>query len=176
VTITETPPVVPFTGNNVIYINGENAENAVKIERTSDGGTKTYITIPSPQTGANSQGTGTPAAVAAAPMAPAGEPKTTAAAPKAPPAKAAPKVTRNDYWIQVGSYSLKSRADDAKSYLAEKKGLGSIIVDSNLNGKVVYRVRVGPYTSQSEAKYWLSLIKEIEGMNDSIVWKSTVTM
>jgi hypothetical protein len=30
-------------------------------------------------------------------------------------------------------------------------------------------VRVGPYTSQAEADYWLSLIKMLEGFEDSQV-------
>ncbi|MDR2864480.1 MAG: SPOR domain-containing protein [Spirochaetaceae bacterium] len=85
------------------------------------------------------------------------------------------KQSRSDYWVQAGSFSQKSRADNTKSFLAEK-GIGAIIIGSNVNGKTVYRVRVGPYTSQSEANYWLSLIKEIDGMNDSLVWKSTTNL
>jgi DedD protein len=186
-----TPPVPAQagaqSGGNIIYINGENAESAVKIERTSDGNTKTYITIPSPQSPSSFEGDrartppprNPPAGteVASAPKTKAAAPaKAPASAPAAPAKAAAPKTTRNDYWIQVGSFTQKSRADDAKSYLSQTKGLGSIIVDSNINGKTVYRVRVGPYTSQSEANYWLSLIKEIDGMKDSLVWKSTATM
>ncbi|MDR0655146.1 MAG: SPOR domain-containing protein [Treponema sp.] len=47
------------------------------------------------------------------------------------------------------------------------KGISSIIDDRNLDGKTFYRVRVGPYLSENEAKYWLSLVKTIDGFSES---------
>jgi DedD protein len=184
-----TAPVYPPVNENVIYINGENAQDAVKVERLGDGNTKTYITIPGASGAVPTVSFETPKSAAPEPTAAAAAAVTAPksggavrAAPQPAPKKAAPAVipkqeikksSRNDYWVQVGSYLQKSRADDTKIYLSEKKGLGSIIVDSTVNGKTVYRVRLGPYTSQAEATYWLSLIKEIDGMKDSLVWKST---
>jgi DedD protein len=33
-------------------------------------------------------------------------------------------------------------------------------------------VRVGPYTSQNEADYWLALIKSIDGFGESQIWQN----
>ncbi|MDR2468314.1 MAG: SPOR domain-containing protein [Spirochaetaceae bacterium] len=94
------------------------------------------------------------------------------AAAKAAQAAPARKSRITDYWVQAGAFGSKSHADNACGVLA-LKGIASIIQDSTVNGKIWYRVRVGPYTSQNEANYWLSLIKEIEGMEKSLVLKSS---
>jgi DedD protein len=184
------PPPVPAMLENVIYINGENAEDAVKVERLNDGNTRTYITIPNSgpatESGVRFEAPKHPAApveIASAPKKeapPAAQPprKTPVAKPVAAPRAPATKPTaqsRADYWVQAGSFSNKNRADNAKTLLAEKS-IGSLIVDGNVNGKIVYRVRIGPYTSQSEADYWLSLVKQIDGMRDSLIWKSVQKM
>ncbi|MDR3301492.1 MAG: SPOR domain-containing protein [Spirochaetaceae bacterium] len=180
------PPPVPAMLENVIYINGENAEDAVKVERLNDGNTRTYITIPNSTPPAQPDVRFEPPKQAApveivretpppprqaAPATPKAKPP--AAKPAAPPRAAPPpaKPSRADYWVQTGSFRKRSGADNAKTSLAEK-GIGSLIFDSTVNGNIVYRVRVGPYASQSEANYWLALVQKIDGMQDSLVWKS----
>ena len=74
----------------------------------------------------------------------------------------------NDYWVQTGAFSTKVRAEGAKETLASK-GVTSIIENREIEGKTWYRVRVGPYTSQTEANYWLSLVQSIDGFADSQV-------
>jgi DedD protein len=115
-----------------------------------------------------------PAASASAASKPAVKPAQKAAAASAKPAPSAQK-TRNDYWVQAGSFVNKSSADNAKAYLA-KKGIGSIITNTDVNGKTYYRVRVGPYTSSNEADYWLALIKSIDGCEKAQVWRSTTKL
>jgi DedD protein len=170
----ESPPRSERNLENIIYITGENAEKAVRVERLNDGNTKTFITIPSPR-----ESIITVAAAAPPPARPA-EPK---AAPDAAPApkagagesaKAAPAKSGGGpaWWVQTNSYSKKAYADNAKKFL-ETKGITSIVMNGNVGGKTFYRVRVGPYSSQAEADYWLSLIKTIEGMENSLVWKSS---
>jgi len=90
---------------------------------------------------------------------------TPAAQPAAAKTTAASKPV-NDYWIQTGAFTVKVRADDAKELLASK-GLTSIIENSDINGKTWYRVRLGPYTSETEANYWLALVKSIDGFTES---------
>jgi DedD protein len=90
-----------------------------------------------------------------------------AAAPVAQPAPKPPAA----YWVQAGSYTLKSGADKAKASLSER-GLVSVIFDNEVQGKTYYRVRIGPYVSQAEADYWLRLVKAINGYEKSQVWKS----
>jgi DedD protein len=63
-----------------------------------------------------------------------------------------------------------ARAEGVKETLASK-GIASIIENREVDGIPRFRVRVGPYTSQDEADYWLRLIKEI-GFTDSMVWRS----
>ena len=79
--------------------------------------------------------------------------------------------TYDAYWVQAGSFSTKVHADGVKETLASK-GITSIIENRDLDGKTFYRVRIGPYTSQNEADYWLALIQTLDGFEGSQVWKS----
>jgi len=76
--------------------------------------------------------------------------------------------TINDYWIQTGAYSSMVRAEDVKENLSSK-GLTSIIENREVDGRILYRVRLGPYTSENEANYWLTLVKSIDNFGDSQV-------
>ena len=98
---------------------------------------------------------------AAAPR-PAAQP--TAAAPR--PAPAAQTRVYDDYWVQTGAFSTVAKAEGVKETLASK-GITSMIENRIINGQAIFRVRVGPYTSQNEANYWLSLIKSINGFEES---------
>jgi len=98
-------------------------------------------------------------------------------APSAPTTRTAarsPSRTINDYWIQTGAFSARIRAEDAKENLAEK-GLVSIIENREINGQLWYRVRLGPYTSEQEANYWLALVKSIDGFGESQVRQTART-
>jgi DedD protein len=99
----------------------------------------------------------------------ASKPPVPPAAPR--PAQAKPAVqtkTYNDYWVQTGAFSTVAKAEGVKESLAAK-GITSIIENRDVDGKTFFRVRVGPYTSPNEANYWLSLIKTINGFEDSQV-------
>ena len=74
----------------------------------------------------------------------------------------------NDYWVQTGAFSSMVRAEDAKEMLFDK-GLTSIIETSIINGQNFFRVRLGPYTSENEAKHWLAIVQLIDGFHDSQV-------
>jgi DedD protein len=139
------------------------------------------INIPKPTTAAvpDSQET-LPPARSVATVAPAAKPapvakptpskpaasKTTT--PSSRPASPAKARTTKDYWVQTGAFIAKVRAEDTKELLASK-GITSIIENSEVNGKTWYRVRVGPYTSENEANYWLALVKTIDGFGNSQV-------
>lgn len=60
----------------------------------------------------------------------------------------------SSYWIQVGSYEAKKFADNARSALEENKIPNEVFTYKDSKGKLFYRVRVGPYTTKSEAEYW----------------------
>ena len=89
---------------------------------------------------------------------------------KKQPVKESPKDNKNsDYWIQAGAFSTKVSAQGAKETL-DSKGVKSIIDNRDIDGKTWYRVRVGPYVSESEAKFWLPLVKSINGFDNSMIF------
>jgi DedD protein len=99
---------------------------------------------------------------------PAAQPRTTTVSrPVASPARL---IT--DYWVQAGAFAAIIRAEDARDHLASK-GLTSIIENREIEGRTWYRVRMGPYTSENEANYWLALVKEIDGFDNSQVRQTT---
>ena len=136
------------------------------------------ITIPKPTSAAVPD---TPAASKTSPAPAASRPAaaTAAAAPAKPAATTArpapaPAQTKNDYWVQTGAFTAKVRAEGVKETLASK-GITSIIENREVDGRTWYRVRVGPYTSETEANYWLALVKSIDGFSDSQV-RQTVSV
>lgn len=70
--------------------------------------------------------------------------------------------TKTQFWVQVGSYSNKKTAESARSSLDENKISSDIFTYEDSKGKLFYRVRVGPYTTKSEAEYWRSKIIKID--------------
>ena len=105
----------------------------------------------------------TPAAAPAAPAAPAATPP--ASRPAAP---AAQTRVHTDYWIQAGAFATVGSAERVRQTLATS-GITSIIENREINGRDIFRVRIGPYTSQNEANYWLTLVRGINGFEDSQV-------
>jgi DedD protein len=142
------------------------------------------LTVPVPQTAAVPDTpparTQKPATVSLSPSvkpAPAPVAKPAATTPAAKPAVAKPAAAaskmHNNYWVQTGAFSTKVRAEGAKESLASK-GITSIIDNRDIDGKTWYRVRVGPYMSENEAKYWLALVKSIDGFTDSQIRQTQV--
>ena len=151
-------------------------------------GNQLTINIPRPATAAVPDNQNVPAARqqvviqeqrTAAPARPAAQETTAAVSVTTPPAAARPAAVRqtpqrtpsraiNDYWVQTGAFSAMIRAEDAKEALASK-GITSIIENRVIDGRIWYRVRLGPYTSEKEANYWLTLVQAIDGFEESQV-------
>lgn len=72
------------------------------------------------------------------------------------------KPVADQYWVQVASFTGKKNAEDARAALLEEKINSEIFTYKDSKGTVYYRLRVGPYTTKSEAEYWHSRIKLIE--------------
>lgn len=89
-------------------------------------------------------------------------PKTTSNTKKAEP------QTTTEYWIQTGSFAGKINAEKARDSLTARY-LKAEIFTKDVNSTTTYRVRVGPYTSKSEAEYWLGTIKEIGDFSSSYI-------
>jgi len=138
----------------------------------------TTITVPPPRAAAvpDAPAIAAPARPAPARPAPAPAAQPRPAQAQRAPAQAAPRpvapaaapATRNNFWVQTGAFSSKVRAESVKESL-ESKGIASIIENRNINGRTWYRVRVGPYLSETEANYWLALVRSIDGFADSQV-------
>ena len=96
--------------------------------------------------------------------------KAAPAKPKAPAAAKAQPVSAN-YWVQAISVTNKKSADRAREVLDQNR-ISSEVFTYDDKGTTFYRVRVGPYTTKSEAEYWRTRIMQIPEFKDS---KSYVT-
>ena len=174
--VTGAVPLQPAINNSQetnIYIDG-NSNTPVSVDKND--GERLTIQIPRPATAAvpDNPEINTPATVKTPAATTAKKTTTTqpAAAPKqaaaSKPASSTPAKAINDYWIQTGAFTANVRAEDAKELLASK-GLTSIIENREIDGRIFYRVRLGPYTSEKEANYWLALVKSIDGFDGSQV-------
>ena len=95
------------------------------------------------------------------------------AAPVTRPQKPAPQpapreVSVTEYWIQAGSYTHASRAQEVAQAL-EDQGLVSKITTRAMTGKTYYRVRIGPYQSKPEAEKFLGWVKAVKGFESSYI-------
>ncbi len=81
------------------------------------------------------------------------------------PAETQKKVVQ--YWVQVAAFSNKKSAEDARSSLDANKIPSDIFTYKDNKGKLFYRVRVGPYTTKSEAEYWRTRIMKIAEFSDT---------
>ncbi|OQY36377.1 MAG: hypothetical protein B6229_10255 [Spirochaetaceae bacterium 4572_7] len=81
-------------------------------------------------------------------------------------------VTVKAYWIQVGSFSSSASASKSVEVL-KSKGLSSRIVLKTVNGKSVYRVRIGAYESKGEADKFCDEVKKIAEYSGSYVSETT---
>lgn len=77
------------------------------------------------------------------------------------PAATAAQTKPSSFWIQVGSYEAKKSADEARTILENNKIQNEVFTYTDAKGKLFYRVRVGPYTTKSEAEYWKNKISEL---------------
>jgi cell division protein FtsN len=103
-----------------------------------------------------------------APVARAPVSRAPAARPKPAPAPRPREVSVTEYWIQAGSYTSPSRAQEVAAVL-EEQGLVSKITTRALSGKTYYRVRIGPYMSKGEAEKFLEWVKAVKGFESSYI-------
>lgn len=166
VTVVQQPPVV-ITSE---YITG-NAKEAEKIEKE----TSVKKTEPATSTVTKeTKSTDTAAKTVSKPVAstPAKTTPTTTTASKTTTVSNA-AVTR--YWVQVAAYGNKKTAENARSVLSDKKINSDIYTYEDAKGKLFYRVRVGPFTTKSEAEYWKSKIVEISDFKSAGSYVTSTT-
>ncbi|MDD9987324.1 MAG: SPOR domain-containing protein [Spirochaetaceae bacterium] len=114
---------------------------------------QTSQTAPTPAVVTPATVTQSPASVSRAPV------------PAAPPAAPAPRATGDfQYWIQVGSFSSRSRADDLHNLLADLGYAGRITAHDS-DGVTMHRVRIGPIGSRPEADLMLGKLRTTNEMD-----------
>ena len=77
-------------------------------------------------------------------------------------ATAPAKKIADSFWVQAASYSTKKNADEARNTLDANKIPCEVFTYKDTKGNLFYRVRVGPYTTKSEAEYWKERIAAID--------------
>lgn len=70
------------------------------------------------------------------------------------------------YWVQAASYSSKKKADEARAVLDENM-VQCEVFTFEMDGTLYYRVRVGPYTTKTEAAYWKKQVDSLEQFADA---------
>ena len=73
----------------------------------------------------------------------------------------------DQYWVQVASVTNKHNAENARAALAANKIESEIFTHKADDGKLYYRLRVGPYTTKTEAEYWKGRIALIDEFADT---------
>lgn len=98
----------------------------------------------------------------------------TTATAKVTKTPAKPKVVQ--YWVQVTSLKSKKSAENAREVLDENKITADIFTYKDKKDQLFYRVRVGPYTTKSEAEYWQSKIAKIDTFASSSSYITSTTL
>ena len=190
---TQTRPIIDNTPNQIDEIDGTAAIANLEGERPEavigsdrNNGTRLTIQVPVPESAAIPDALQAPAAAArpqtpaatakpAASQTPAAQTRTetpsqsTASRTTTASRTATRTLTRtiNDFWIQTGAYPSMVGAEDVREALANNGLVGIVSIFDD--GRTWYRVRLGPYTSEKEARHWLAIVKSIDGFDKSEV-------
>ncbi|MDE0023575.1 MAG: SPOR domain-containing protein [Spirochaetaceae bacterium] len=85
-----------------------------------------------------------------------------------PLAKLAPKLPLHEFWVQVGSFASRARANALEQRLSDH-GIISRVTTRSTDAEVFFRVRVGPYGSRKEAEKFLAWVQQVDGMDGSYI-------
>ena len=167
------------SGTTNVY--GINTNNGSDANGTTTIDLNTLKAAPSPVTAQNETAAQAMAATA----------QETAAEPQEVPVKPVPKVQKSSekktatkktpapaavkknvpltpqYWVQAASFASKKSADNARAVLDQNHISSEIFTYTDARKKLFYRVRIGPYTTQSEAEYWRSRVVLIDEFKDT---------
>lgn len=123
--------------------------------------------------------TGNPGASEASKTVAAAPAKSAAPAPKkkvaAAPSPKAPALS-SKYWVQAASFTNKKSADSARAALDDNKIPAEVFTYKDNKDKLFYRVRVGPYTTKSEAEYWKTRVCKIDLFKDTQSYVTEIKM
>lgn len=123
--------------------------------------------------------TGNPGASEASKTVAAAPAKSSSPAPKKKVAAAtAPKAPAlsSKYWVQAASFTSKKSADSARATLDDNKIPAEVFTYKDNKDNLFYRVRVGPYTTKSEAEYWKTRVCKIDLFKDTQSYVTEIKM
>lgn len=80
------------------------------------------------------------------------------------------------YWVQVSALTSRKSADEARNKLGENQINADVFTYTDNKKKLFYRVRVGPYTTKSEAEYWRTKISKIDSFQNSSSYITSTTV
>lgn len=92
----------------------------------------------------------------------------------AKPAAKEPEIVQ--YWIQVTALTSRKSADEARSRLDENQISADVFTYTDNKKQLFYRVRVGPYTTKSEAEYWRTKISKIDSFQNTSSYITSTTV
>ncbi|MDE6704838.1 MAG: SPOR domain-containing protein [Treponemataceae bacterium] len=150
-------------------VTANNPTTAAQIASTQAAKTESYTynyEQPKPVAKAPPAPTQTPAPAKPAPAPAAASAPAKTAAPAKSTVPASLKVP-DRFWVQVASYATKKNADDARATLESNKIPSEVFTYTDAKGKVFYRVRIGSYTTSSEAEYWKTQVAKIDQFADA---------
>ncbi len=90
--------------------------------------------------------------------------------------KVATKEQKTVYWIQVTALTSRKSADEARETLEKNQISADVFTYKDSKNRLFYRVRVGPYTTQSEAEYWRSKISAIEPFKNNSAYVTSTSV
>lgn len=91
--------------------------------------------------------------------------KQTVAAKTTSTVQSKPAITQ--YWIQVTALTSRKSADAAREVLGQNQITADVFTYTDAKNQLFYRVRVGPYTTKSEAEYWRTKIAKIDNFKST---------
>lgn len=153
------PPKSPAAGHSVnpdgTYSVYEPASNAPNFRPAAGSGYASHAAAERAAYGHSGQGYNAPARPAPQPQSrpvarPAPAPQPVAAAPARTPVKA--PAARSGRYIQIAAYGKRHQAEALKRKLQGKQSHGVVIIPVQVNGREMYRVRVGPVANAQTRK------------------------
>ena len=91
-----------------------------------------------------------------------------------PKAKTAAPQVQTLYWVQAASLANRINAERARDKLAAQHMKVEIFTKETAAG-LTHRVRVGPFSNSTEAKYWLKNIQKLDGFEAGYITEEKVT-
>lgn len=92
----------------------------------------------------------------------------------AKPSEKEPEIVQ--YWVQVTALTSRKSADEARNKLGENQITADVFTYTDNKKQLFYRVRVGPYTTKSEAEYWRTKISKIDSFQNSSSYITSTTV